>query len=56
MREDTRIRLMVIILDRGKGVRAAELFGNLPAVRQAEGIELFLRLVALFSSDPDQDG
>ena len=23
MREDTRIRLMVIILDRGKGVRAA---------------------------------
>ena len=37
-------------------VRAAELFGNLPAVRQAEGIELVLRLVALFSSEPDQDG
>ena len=28
MREDTRIRLMVIILDRGKGVRAAELFAS----------------------------
>lgn len=28
MREDTRVRLMVIVLDRGKGVRAAELFAG----------------------------
>lgn len=37
-------------------LRAAGLFGELPTERQKEGVELFLKLVALFAGEMDDAG